>query len=108
MQDDLGPALVPLVEVLIGLGRLVQRQLVADDERRLGPALGDEVTQLPVVPLDRRLAAADVLALEPERAEVEARKVATAKAAAKKRENDEKRRADAKAKAEAKKAAEGD
>lgn len=42
-----------------------------------------------------------------ERAEVEARKKATAEAAAKKRANDEKRRADAKAKAEAKKAAEG-
>lgn len=42
-----------------------------------------------------------------ERAEVEARKKATAEAAAKKRANDERRRADAKAKADAKKAAEG-
>ena len=50
----------------------------------------------------------DLDVLLAERAEVEARKVATAKAAAKKRENDEKRRADAKAKADAKKAAEGD
>ena len=49
----------------------------------------------------------DLDVLLAERAEVEARKTATAKAAAKKRENDEKRRADAKAKAEAKKAAEG-
>ena len=49
----------------------------------------------------------DLDVLLAERAEVEARKVATAKAAAKKRENDEKRRADAKAKADAKKAAEG-
>src|SRR3954447_21774838 len=71
VQDDLGPALVPLVEVLVGLRCLVQRQLVADDERRLGLARGDEVAQLPVVLLDRRLAAADVLALEPEHAVVE-------------------------------------
>src|SRR4051794_10464228 len=62
VEDDLGPALVPLVEVLVCLGRLVQRQLVADDERRLGLAGGDEVAQLPVVLLDRGLAAADVLA----------------------------------------------
>lgn len=50
----------------------------------------------------------DLEVLLAERAEVEARKKATAAAAAKKRENDKKRRADAKAKAEAKKAAEGD
>src|ERR671927_360298 len=71
VQDDLGPALVPGVEVLVGLRRLVQRQLVADDERRLGLAGGDQVAQLPVVLLDRRLAAADVLALEPVQAVVE-------------------------------------
>src|ERR687890_763652 len=61
VQDDLGPALVPGVEVLVGLRRPVQRQLVADDERRLGLARGDQVAQLPVVLLHRRLAAADVL-----------------------------------------------
>src|SRR3954467_8597404 len=71
LEDDLGPALVPGVEVLVGLRGLVQRQLVADDERRLGLARGDEVAQLPVVLLDRRLAAADVLALEPVNAVVE-------------------------------------
>ena len=49
----------------------------------------------------------DLDVLLAERAEVEARKTATAAAAAKKRANDEKRRADAKAKADAKKAAEG-
>src|ERR671927_254950 len=71
VQDDLGPAVVPGVEVLVGLRSLVQRQLVADDERRLGLAGGDQVAQLPVVLLDRRLAAADVLALEPVQAVVE-------------------------------------
>ena len=49
----------------------------------------------------------DLDVLLAERAEVEARKVATANAATKKRANDEKRRADAKAKADAKKVAEG-
>src|SRR3954447_6261625 len=71
LEDDLGPALVPGVEVLVGLGGLVQRQLVADDERRLGLAGGDQVAQMPVVLLDPRLTAADVLALEPVHAVVE-------------------------------------
>src|SRR4051812_18342841 len=71
LEDDLGPAVVPGVEVLVGLRGLVQRQLVADDERRLGLARGDQVAQLPVVLLDRRLAAADVLTLEPVHAVVE-------------------------------------
>src|SRR3954471_8423422 len=70
VQDDLRPAVVPLVEVLVGLRRAVQGQLVADYERRLGLAPGDEVPQLAVVLLDRRLPAADVLALEPEHAVV--------------------------------------
>src|SRR3954467_13193356 len=71
VQDDLGPALVALVEVLVGLRCPVKGQLVAHDERGLGLARGDEVAQLAVVLLDRRLAAADVLALEPEHAVVE-------------------------------------
>src|SRR4051812_48815856 len=71
VEDDLGPAVVPLVEVLVGLRRPVEGQLVAHDERRLGLTRGDEVAQLPVVLLDRRLAAADVLALEPDHAVVE-------------------------------------
>src|SRR3954447_23712607 len=71
VQDDLGPAVVTLVEVLVGLRRAVEGQLVAHDERRLGFACCDEVAQLPVVLLDRCLAAADVLAFEPEQAVVE-------------------------------------
>src|SRR4051812_42147084 len=71
VEDDLGPAVVALVEVLVGLRRLVERQLVAHDERRLGLAGGDQVAQLSVVLLDRRLTATDVLALEPEHAVVE-------------------------------------
>src|SRR3954452_1624558 len=58
VQDDLGPALVAVVEVLVGLRCPVEGQFVAHDERRLGLAGGDEVAQLPVVLLDRRLAAA--------------------------------------------------
>ena len=46
----------------------------------------------------------DLDVLLAERKDVEARKIATAEAAAKKKANDEKRRADAKAKADAKKA----
>ena len=34
VQDDLRPAVVSLVEVLVGLRRAFEGQLVADDERR--------------------------------------------------------------------------
>src|SRR4051794_25380476 len=43
VQDDLGPALVTLVEVLVRLWRAVEGQLVAHDERRLRLAGGDQV-----------------------------------------------------------------
>src|SRR5579875_3402101 len=71
LQHDLGPAVVARVEVLVRLRRALERDLVADDEGRRRLAGGDQVAQLPVVPLHRRLAAADVLALEPEHAVVE-------------------------------------
>src|SRR4029450_7028499 len=71
VQDDLRPSLVTVVEVLVAPGRPVQRQLVADDPGRLRLAAGDEVAQLPVVPLHRALSASHRLAAEPELAEVE-------------------------------------
>src|SRR5262249_25445190 len=37
MKEDFGPALGPLVELLVGLGSLIQRKLVGDDDRRCGP-----------------------------------------------------------------------
>src|SRR4051812_3997627 len=49
VEDDLGPAVVALVEVLVGLRSPVEGQLVAHDEGRLGLAAGDQVAQLPVV-----------------------------------------------------------
>src|SRR3954462_4370510 len=55
VEDDLGPAVFALVEALVGLRCLVQRELVAHDERRLGLARCDQVAQLTVVLLDRRL-----------------------------------------------------
>ena len=51
VQDDLGPALVPGVEVLVGLGASSSGSSWRDDEGRLRLAAGDQVPQLPVVPL---------------------------------------------------------
>src|SRR5664279_5448082 len=71
MQDDLGPAVVPRVEVFVSPRCLVQRQLMRDDPRWLGAISMDEVAQITVVGLDVRLAGRDALALDPEEAEVE-------------------------------------
>src|SRR3954471_8077472 len=71
VQHDLGPPLVTVIEVLIALRRLVEGQLVADDPGRRRLAAGDEVAERPVVPLHRTLAAAHLLAAEPELTEVE-------------------------------------
>src|SRR5665811_205570 len=71
MQDDLGPAVVPRVEVFVSLRCLVQRQLMRDDPRWLGAISMDEVAQVMVVRFDVRLPSRDVLALDPEEAEVE-------------------------------------
>jgi hypothetical protein len=70
-QDDLGPALVTCVEVLVALWGLIQRKLVGDQERGLGPAHVHQVARVPVVGPDRALAGSHPLALEPEQAVVE-------------------------------------
>src|ERR1700744_4971283 len=71
MQQDLGPAVLALVETLVTLGRLVQGQLLRDDHARLQLAPVDQVAQAAVVLLDVGLPGAHGLALEEERAEVE-------------------------------------
>jgi len=59
VQDDLGVAVAALVEFVVRVGGPVQGQLVRDDPRRPGLPADDQVTQFPVVPLDRALARAD-------------------------------------------------
>src|ERR1017187_8305880 len=71
MQDDLGPAVVPCVEMFVSVRCLVQRQLMRDDPRRLGATGVDKIAQITVVGFDVRLAGPDALALDPEEAEVE-------------------------------------
>jgi len=44
MQDHLGPAVVAIVEVLVRVGRLIQRQLMRNDQRRIGLAEVNEVS----------------------------------------------------------------
>lgn len=61
VADDLGPAVVAVVEVLAGRGRFAQIQLVRDDETRFCPPAGDQVAQGAVVALDGGLARADLL-----------------------------------------------
>src|SRR5689334_3518417 len=62
-EHDLGPARVAPVEVLVAGRRLVERQLVRHDERRVELAGVDQVAQLAVVALDVALAGPHALAL---------------------------------------------
>src|ERR1700753_3730666 len=71
VQDDLGPAVLAVVEPPVALGRLVQAELLGDDHAGVHLVLVDQVAQLPVVLLDVGLAGAHRLALEEEGAEVE-------------------------------------
>src|SRR3954471_20463101 len=71
MEHDLRPAFLALVEVLVGVGRLVERQLVTDDPRRRRLSARDEVAQAPVVLLHRALPRPDLLTPEPELTEVD-------------------------------------
>src|SRR5258708_6455987 len=71
LEHDLGPAEVACVEMLVGLRRVTQRQLVRNDERRLGLADVDEIAQMTVVGLDVGLTGSDALALEPRETPVE-------------------------------------
>ena len=70
VEQDLGPAVLTVVEVLVALGGVVQVQLVRHDQAGVEPVAVDEVAQLPVVLLRVGLARAHRLALEEERAEV--------------------------------------
>src|ERR1019366_2701886 len=49
LEDDLRPALLARVEVLVRVGRLAEVQAVRDDERRPRPSLVDQVAELAVV-----------------------------------------------------------
>jgi hypothetical protein len=60
---DLGPAVLAPVEPGVGVGGLVQGQLVGDDQRGVGLAADDQVPELGVVSLDRALAVAVSMAL---------------------------------------------
>ena len=63
--------MVAIVEVLVGVRCLGQRQAVRDDDRRISLALMNEVTETAVVGLHIALTGSHLLALEPELAHVE-------------------------------------
>jgi hypothetical protein len=71
VEDDFGPALVAVVEVLVGVGGFGQGKLVGDDEGRVGLAVVDEFHEAAVVGFDVALTGAHLLAFEPELPEVE-------------------------------------
>src|SRR3984885_761435 len=71
LQDDLRPAFVAAVEVLVRVRSFVQAETMGHDERRLCLAGVDQVSQVAVVALHGALAGAHFLALEPEHPEVE-------------------------------------
>jgi hypothetical protein len=70
VEDDFRPAVVAVVEVLVGVGSFFEGKLVGDDEGWIGSIVVDEVHEPPVVGFDVALAGAHLLALEPELAEV--------------------------------------
>jgi hypothetical protein len=72
MQQHLGVAVDSPVELVVGVGRIIQGELMGDQQGGRGPAGDDQVAQGLVVPLDRALAGADPLALLEQGAEVEA------------------------------------
>ena len=46
MKDHLGPAIVSIIEVLIGGGRLFERKLMRDDRRRICLAEMDKIPKV--------------------------------------------------------------
>src|SRR5258708_12170691 len=71
LEHDLSPDEVACIEMLVGLRRVTQRQLVRNDERRPGLADVDEIAQMTVVGLDVGLTRSDALALAPRETPVE-------------------------------------
>ena len=47
--NNLGPALIAVIEMLIGFGRFGERNFVRDDKRRLGLSDGNEIAQCAIV-----------------------------------------------------------
>src|ERR1700691_1567880 len=70
MEDDLRPAFIAIIEMLVGSRCFAKWQFVRDDERGICLTVMDKITQATVVGLYVRLPGAHLLPLEPELAEV--------------------------------------
>ena len=64
MNQHLGVAINPLVELLVRLRRIVDVDVVTDDEAGLGAAGDDQVAQVAVVGFDVALARSEMETLE--------------------------------------------
>jgi hypothetical protein len=51
VQQDLGIPVDPLIELLICVGGFIEREVVRDDERRLGPSCNNQVAEVSVIGL---------------------------------------------------------
>src|SRR3546814_8129241 len=71
LQNDLCPTLISRIEMLVHIGPFRQFQAVRDDLRRLGAVVMDQLRKPAVIGFDVGLPGAYLLALEPERAEIE-------------------------------------
>lgn len=69
MDDDLGPAIFPFIELIVRVLRICQSNFVRDDETRLGLASNDHVAEVSVVCLDIALTSTDGKALRQVRSE---------------------------------------
>ncbi|RMW26232.1 hypothetical protein ALO97_05628, partial [Pseudomonas syringae pv. tagetis] len=71
LEHHFGPAVIACVEVLIGRRTFFKLQTVGNNLRWFGAVVVNQFGEAAVVSLDVGLTGADLLALEPERAEVE-------------------------------------
>src|SRR6202167_5645309 len=70
MKDDLCPAFIAIIEVLVGSRCFAKWQFMRDDERGICLTVMDQIAQAAVVSLYVRLPGAHLLPLEPELAKV--------------------------------------
>ena len=71
LEHHLRPTIIPCIEVLVGIWAFGQFQTMGNDMRGLGAPMMDKLCQAAIVGLYIRLTCPDLLALEPERTEVE-------------------------------------
>jgi hypothetical protein len=71
VHDHFGPTLVSIVKMLVRRRRLIERDLMRNDQRGSGLAMMNQIHEPAVVRLHIALAGSHLLSFEPEFAEIE-------------------------------------